>query len=551
VYIEGLVTDFKNDMTKFIEGFLENPSDQSAPRKWKLCELLLVGFMRNKVAPACDAEMAENMGLWHVKCQDSESDVIAVFNEMMLDLKNGLKDPMKFIEIFDELGYKFAETTKQNHTSIFVIDWMVQHPDSPCSLPLLFRKEWKKKVVLQWLDDHNNAETSDDFLERAEKFLQEGVKGEKWGIKILGKVIEINSYVAFFRMEALAALLLGEYCSQQKISNAHQKKQHGAQEAAKKTQCSLPLAISLIVSSSNWHVSFSKDKGPSSACVSEMAWHLQRIACLSAKTLETNEYSFSQLESVKCEPLYNLEKVPAFMPLVASSGARVGPIHAARKDRQELKVEIPAGKVEIPARKVDEPEWLCCPITKEMFRDPVIVPAASTSFEFSTLEKCWKGKEPKEPECIDVLEKNLAMEDEQDHFREQAAAAGKRDRISRILRYIEDGAGNNTHSQHKRHVIVLGLTGSGKSTTINFLAGCKLRRVTEEEADRFELSRDALVVASGGERGGRKEATKIGNRYGKSQTEVLQAVAVDENDDNAVATFFLILIIMSETVFLE
>ena len=150
----------------------------------------------------------------------------------------------------------------------------------------------------------------------------------------------------------------------------------------------------------------------------------------------------------------------------------------------------------------------------------------------------------------DVLEKNLAMEDEQDHFQEQAGASGKRDRISRILRYIEDGAGNNTHSQHKRHVIGLGLTGSGKSTTINSLAGCKLRRVTEEEADRFELSRDALVVASGDQRGGRKEVTKIGNRFGKSQTEVLQAVVVDENDDDAVTIFFLILI-MSKTVFLE
>jgi ribose 5-phosphate isomerase RpiB len=150
----------------------------------------------------------------------------------------------------------------------------------------------------------------------------------------------------------------------------------------------------------------------------------------------------------------------------------------------------------------------------------------------------------------DVLEKDLAMEDERDHFREQAGASGKRDTILRILRYIEDGAGNNTHSQHKRHVIVLGLTGSGKSTTINSLAGCKLRRVTEEEADRFELSRDALVVASGDQRGGRKEATKIGNRFGKSQTEVLQSVAVDENDDDAVAIFFLLLI-MSKTVFLE
>ncbi len=151
-----------------------------------------------------------------------------------------------------------------------------------------------------------------------------------------------------------------------------------------------------------------------------------------------------------------------------------------------------------------------------------------------------------------VLENDLVMEDEQDHFREQAvssATEGKRDRIQRILRYIEDGAGNNTHSQHKRHAIVLGLTGSGKSTTINSLAGCKLRRVTEEEADRLLLSRDALVVASGDQRGGRKEATKIGNRIGKSQTEVLQAVAMDENDE-AVDIFFLILI-MSKTVLLE
>ena len=144
-----------------------------------------------------------------------------------------------------------------------------------------------------------------------------------------------------------------------------------------------------------------------------------------------------------------------------------------------------------------------------------------------------------------------AMVDEQDHLREQASgASGKRDSISQIMRHVNDGAGNGIHLQHKRHVIVLGLTGSGKSTTINFLAGCKLRRVTEEEADRFELSRDALVVASGDQRGGRKEVTKIGNRFGKSQTEVLQAVVVDENDDDAVTIFFLILI-MSKTVFLE
>jgi hypothetical protein len=149
-----------------------------------------------------------------------------------------------------------------------------------------------------------------------------------------------------------------------------------------------------------------------------------------------------------------------------------------------------------------------------------------------------------------ALQENHPCESETNEHH-ASGASGKSDRISRILRYIEGGAGNNTHLQHKRHVIVLGLTGSGKSTTINSLAGCKLRRVTKEEADRFELSRDALVVASGGKRGGRTAVTKIGNRFGKSQTQVLKAVAVDENNDDAVATFCLILIIMSKTTFLE
>ncbi len=149
-------------------------------------------------------------------------------------------------------------------------------------------------------------------------------------------------------------------------------------------------------------------------------------------------------------------------------------------------------------------------------------------------------------DLVDVItsKENDAMVDDQDH-RSPSATGGKRDSISRIMQYINDGAGNNTHLQHKRHVIVLGLTGSGKSTTINSLAGCKLRRVTEEEANRFQCSTHALVVACGVEGCGRKEVTKIGNWLDKSQTEVLQAVAVDEKDEDPVPTFFLFLIIMS------
>jgi hypothetical protein len=240
--------------------------------------------MRDKVAPSCDAEIAENLETWQGKCEDPDANLVISFNKIMLSLKPPI--------LKDQLSYEFSDGNKKNHTSVFVIDWMVQH--STWALNKSKNAEWIDEVVRDF--DPNNADSAEDFLERAEKFLQKGVKGEKWGIKILGKVIETNSYVAFFRMEALAALLLREYCSQQKISHAHQQKQHATQENDdQKRQCSLPLAIGLIVSSSNWHVSFSKGKGPSSACVSEMAWHLQRIACLPAKTLETNEYSFSQL----------------------------------------------------------------------------------------------------------------------------------------------------------------------------------------------------------------------------------------------------------------
>jgi hypothetical protein len=43
-----------------------------------------------------------------------------------------------------------------------------------------------------------------------------------------------------------------------------------------------------------------------------------------------------------------------------------------------------------------EPDWLCCPITKEMFRDPVVIESGNT-YEFSTLEKWWKDKNTNDP----------------------------------------------------------------------------------------------------------------------------------------------------------
>jgi hypothetical protein len=58
-----------------------------------------------------------------------------------------------------------------------------------------------------------------------------------------------------------------------------------------------------------------------------MAWHLQRIACLPAKTLETNEYNFSQLEFVKSEPLYGLKAKSA----ISQGDSRI-PINREKED---------------------------------------------------------------------------------------------------------------------------------------------------------------------------------------------------------------------------
>jgi hypothetical protein len=167
IHVESTVSAFRDDMKKFMQDFLHER---------RLCELLLVAFMRNKVAPSCDAEIAENLETWQEKCDDPDANLVISFNKIMLSLKPSI--------LKEQLSYEFSDGNKNNHTSVFVIDWMVQH--SPWALNKSKKAEWIDEVVRDF--DPNNAESAEDFLERAEKFLQKGVKGEKWGIKILGKV---------------------------------------------------------------------------------------------------------------------------------------------------------------------------------------------------------------------------------------------------------------------------------------------------------------------------------------------------------------------------
>ncbi len=110
----------------------------------------------------------------------------------------------------------------------------------------------REEVVLQWFTP-NNTDSADEFLDHAESFLRKRISFKDqttWGTSILGNVIQTNSYVAFFRMEALAVLLLFEYCGQQQTLHVHQQMQVDSEETPKLSS-TWPLAITLVVSSSN------------------------------------------------------------------------------------------------------------------------------------------------------------------------------------------------------------------------------------------------------------------------------------------------------------
>jgi len=67
------------------------------------------------------------------------------------------------------------------------------------------------------------------------------------------------------------------------------------------------LSMSLLVSSSEWHLSLADAKGPSAAHVSDIVLQLQRIVSLAREVLQANECSLSKIEFMDWEPLYTLE----------------------------------------------------------------------------------------------------------------------------------------------------------------------------------------------------------------------------------------------------
>jgi GTPase SAR1 family protein len=130
--------------------------------------------------------------------------------------------------------------------------------------------------------------------------------------------------------------------------------------------------------------------------------------------------------------------------------------------------------------------------------------------------------------------KDTVEEDEEDHScaeeeaQEEEVEGGDatvRGSIKKLSRFLQRGAQNVLDpSERKRNVIVLGLTGSGKSTLINSMAGCKMRQIDQREADEKALPTDTIVVHG-------RAFSKIGNTYGKSETSLVQAVPLESDGD--------------------
>ena len=81
-------------------------------------------------------------------------------------------------------------------------------------------------------------------------------------------------------------------------------------------------------------------------------------------------------------------------------------------------------------------------------------------------------------------------------------------------------------SFNKTNVVVMGLTGAGKSTFINSLAGCELEPVCREEARRLRVRPNALRVRSRARGGAQDPVATIGFSARKSETRVLQHISI-------------------------
>jgi len=314
VYVKG----DSRQISQFLEGFIVElhgySNVQALQSKWRLCKLVLLAFVRDNIVDMCSGENSEGVKelfkMWQYFCEEKQG--ISFFDELNFELE--LKKPSALE------GWNFVQKAEPRRfeTCIFVLDRQV-HEEILKSYSA--KSRWKQRVQAKWDEPQDTAES---FLDRAEFFFSDPLY---W--KILGRLSDTGSFVVFFRMDALTALLVREQCQLQRMLQIERyslekkaaavdeeqtlsmSKAHSASPAAE-TNKSSTSEINFVVSSADWHVWLAEGTSPSQVQVSEIVSDLQQIAHLPPALLEKNEVPLSAAGTVEvvCVEAAEIKEMP-------------------------------------------------------------------------------------------------------------------------------------------------------------------------------------------------------------------------------------------------
>jgi len=287
VHVDGDVKKFQEDLRKFI--FPGGPEGQPQ-QKWGLCKLVLIAILRENLSTLCKSkdktEREADLQKWRSQCSGPGDDFVKHFDGLLT-----ANEP-------PACGFDSTKVeTKQFELCIFVLDKFVLQE----LIPEEEKYKWKEDVNKNWFE-LKDTDSAADFLDRAEIFFRESFSNNPTrGAKILGTLIPVNSYVVFFRMDALASLLMREHCLVQHVLD-HQLQPQQAQAAGQHQPSTSRNKVNFLVSSANWHEEWlSEAKRPILERVTELVARLQQIASLPNVLLEANEVPLDMASAVKVQ----------------------------------------------------------------------------------------------------------------------------------------------------------------------------------------------------------------------------------------------------------